>query len=132
MVKCCFQRQQRPNTYQNRNNPNTTNAPITAPFVPRNHAQNPNGYQGNRPYHQANRVHVQPNARHMYQGAMQNGTYHHRSPYTPQPNANGVNQNNGIIIEGAAPHMNGEAASNPINVDPYNGAGDDLQSQQVS
>lgn len=62
---------------------------------------------------------------------MQTGNYHHRNPYTQQPNANGVNPNNGIIVDGgAAQHINGDASPNPINVDPYNGNADDLQSQQ--
>lgn len=63
---------------------------------------------------------------------MQNGTYHHRNPYTQQPNANGINQNNGILIDGSAPHMNGEGSPSTLNVDPYSGASDELQSQQVS
>lgn len=64
-------------------------------------------------------------------GGMQTGNYHHRNPYTQQPNANGVNPNNGIIVDGgAAAHINGDASPNPINVDPYNGNADDLQSQQ--
>lgn len=62
---------------------------------------------------------------------MQNGNYHHRNPYTQQPNANGLNPNSGIIVDGgAAPHINGDASPNTINVDPYNGTADDLQSQQ--
>lgn len=66
-------------------------------------------------------------------GAMQTGNYHHRNPYTQQPNANGVNgpTPNGIIVDGgAAPHINGDASPNTINVDPYNGNGDELQAQQ--
>lgn len=62
---------------------------------------------------------------------MQTGSYHHRNPYSQQPNANGVNPNNGIIVDGgSAPHINGDASPNTINVDPYNGNNDDLQSQQ--
>lgn len=62
---------------------------------------------------------------------MQNGNYHHRNPYGQQPNANGLNPNSGIIVDGgAAPHINGDASPNTINVDPYNGNADDLQSQQ--
>lgn len=71
----------------------------------------------------------------MYQApgpGMQNGNYHHRNPYSQQPAANGVNQSNGIIIDGTAAHMNGETSPNTINVDPYNGNTDDLQTQQVS
>lgn len=60
---------------------------------------------------------------------MQTGNYHHRNPYSQQPNA--VNPNSGIIVDGvAAPHINGDASPNTINVDPYNGNNDDLQSQQ--
>lgn len=64
---------------------------------------------------------------------MQTGNYHHRNPYTQQPNANGVNgpTPNGIIVDGgAAQHINGDASPNTINVDPYNGTGDELQAQQ--
>lgn len=58
------------------------------------------------------------------------GNYHHRNPYSQQPNANGVNPNTGIIVDGSAPHINGDASPNTINVDPYNGNTDDLQQQQ--
>lgn len=75
-----------------------------------------------------------PNTR--YQGGpagqthMQNASYHHRNPYSQQASANGVNQQNGIIVDGTAAHINGDASPNTINVDPYNGNADDLQSQQ--
>lgn len=62
-------------------------------------------------------------------GAMQTGNYHHRNPYAQQPNANPAP--NGIIVDGgAAQHINGDASPNTINVDPYNGTGEELQAQQ--
>lgn len=73
-----------------------------------------------------------PNTR--YQGGPAGQTHmqnaYHRNPYSQQPTANGVNPQNGIIVDGgAAQHINGDASPN-LNVDPYNGNADDLQSQQ--
>ncbi|XP_055312953.1 uncharacterized protein LOC129574671 isoform X6 [Sitodiplosis mosellana] len=132
-------RQPRPNNYQNRQNgtyvPRTNNNPAAAGAHQAPYGMNPNvnGYQGNRGKPEGFYQNRNPNNR--YQGgpagAMQTGNYHHRNPYTQQPNANGVNPNTGIIVDGgAAPHINGDASPNSINVDPYNGNADDLQSQQ--
>jgi len=135
-------RQPRPNNYQNRQN---------GTYVPRNNNNianngaagtgahqyvpnpNTNGYQGNRGKPEGFYQNRNPNNR--YQGGpaggMQTGNYHHRNPYSQQPNVNGVNPNNGIIVDGvAAPHINGDASPNTINVDQYNGNSDELQQQQ--
>lgn len=128
-AQCKLIRQPRQNNYQNRGN---------GTYIPRNNAagtanhQGPynginataNGYQGNRQYQ--NRNHMQTNNRFAGPPGMQAGSYHHRSPYQQQANANGAQLNQ---IDGSGAHMNGDAGSpNTINVDLY--GSDELQQQQ--
>ncbi|XP_031625459.1 ATP-dependent RNA helicase dbp2-like isoform X3 [Contarinia nasturtii] len=132
-------RQSRPNTYQNRqsgtfvprNNNPAANGAHQGPYVHQGVAPAANGYQGNRGKPEGFYQNRNPNNR--YQGGpaggIQTGNYHHRNPYSQQPNANGVNPNS-VIVDGSAA-LNGDASPNPINiVDPYNGNAEDLQSQQ--
>lgn len=84
-----------------------------------------NGYPPNRQFQ--NRNHSNPNNRFAGPPGMQAGNYHHRNPYSQQPNGNAANVNPNIVDASNA-HMNGDAASPNAIVDLY--GADEMQQQQ--